>query len=770
MSMRNCLMPLALSAIVLLCSCNTEVSETRNGTVVFVTQSHGPVLGYDSASGVSVITRGGRCFKDMDRNGVIDKYEDWTLNPVIRTDDLVSKLSIEEIAGLMLCSHMQNVPGTDANHYGGKVFRESGAQPYDLTDEQKVFLKDDNLRSVLLAATSDLETQVRWQNSVQSYVEGFGHGIPVAILSDPRHSAKSTMEFEAGSGGEISVWPKSLAMAATFDPELMEDAARIMSREYRAMGISTALSPQIDIATEPRWWRFDGTFGENADLTADMARAYCDGFQTSGKGKRTDGVWGYESVNAMAKHWYGYGAQEGGRDGHFATGEYSVFPGNNLEMHRKAYLDGVFKLRRGTGKVSAVMTGYTILDGQDPSGENVALSFSDKFIRQDLREAAGFDGVVCTDWDVMFDCTDLGCWGRGKPWGVEDMTVAERIYRILSVGVDQLGGNNDAAPLLEAFDMWVKEYGEDAARKRFEQSASRILLGMFRTGIFENPYVNYDEASKIVGCPEYMQAGYEAQQKSVIMLKNAGSVLPVASKAKVYMPRRHFPETFGPWNAHTEDKWDYVVSPELLSRYFEVVDNPEEADFALAMIEEPALNIGYDEKDLAAGGNGYVPVSLQYEDYTAETAREVSLAGGNPLEGFTNRSYKGKTVHTPNRDDMVQVRELKALMGEKPVVVAVDASKPLVLAEIEPYADAILLSFGIQRQAQLDVIAGIVEPSGLLPMQLPADMLTVEAQLEDVPFDMECLRDSEDNVYDFAFGMNWKGVIDDARVKRYGKK
>lgn len=761
---------LLLSGIFALCSCATNyVTYDSEMLVTYLEQSEGPTLSCSPNTGVTFIREGNLLFRDLDKDSTLDEYEDWRLSPEKRASALVKDLSVEELAGLMLCSHMQNVPGTDANHYGGKVFRESGVSPSSLTDEQKLFLTRDRVRSVLLAATCDLKTQADWTNNVQALAEGMPHGIPVAILSDPRHHAGSDMEFEAGSGGEISFWPKSLAMAATFDPSLMEEAARIMATEYRAMGITTALSPQIDLATEPRWWRFDGTFGENVKLTADMARAYCDGFQTSPKDRRIKGAWGYGSVNAMAKHWYGYGAQEGGRDGHFATGEYSVFPGDNLALHKKAYIDGAFRLKRGTGKVSAVMTGYTILKDQDPSGENVALSYSDRFIRKELREDAGFDGIVCTDWDVTYDCTDLGCWGRGKPWGVEELSVAERHFRILKVGVDQFGGNNDSEPLLEAYRMWADEFGEDSARERFEQSARKVLVSMFRTGLFENPYVRYSHAAEVVGNPDFMAAGYSAQQKSVIMLKNEGGALPVVSGAKVYMPKRHFPETFGPWNAHSVEKWDYVVSPELLSGYFELVDDPEDADFALAMIEEPCLNIGYDEKDVEAGGNGYVPVSLQYEDYTAVDAREESLAGGNPLEDFTNRSYKGKTVSTPNRDDMVQVRELKALMGEKPVVVAVNASKPLVLAEIEPYADAILLSFGVQRQAQLDIVAGKVEPSGLLPMQLPADMHTVETQLEDVPFDMECYRDAAGNVYDFAFGLNWSGVIRDGRVKKYSR-
>ena len=106
-------------------------------------------------------------------------------------------------------------------------------------------------------------------------------------------------------------------------------------------------------------------------------------------------------------------------------------------------------------------------------------------------------------------------------------------------------------------------------------------------------------------------------------------------------------------------------------------------------------------------------------------------------------------------------------MGDKPVVAVVSTTKPFVPAEFEPSADAILLAFGVQRQAVLDIISGRREPSALLPMQLPADMKTVEQQREDVPRDMVCYMDSEGNTYDFAFGLDWKGVIRDARVEKY---
>ena len=761
---------IALASFLALTGCVSPSSKYTNTAGLCVReQSGGPTLGWSEASGLKVMQIGNRYFKDLDRDGQLDVYEDWRKSPEKRAADLVSKLSVEEMGGLMLCSHMQNLPGTDVNHYGGKIFTQSDANAWDLTDEQKEFLDEHQVRSILMARVESLETEAKWVNNVQTYVEKLAHGIPVVILSDPRNGGNSDMEYEAGCGGDISVWPNSLAMGATFDPSVAEEFGRIASVEYRAMGISTALSPEIDVATEPRWWRFDGTYGEGYKLNTDMGRAYCDGFQTSPKGKRISGVWGYESVNAMAKHWYGYGAQEGGREGHFATGEYTVFPGDNLPMHKKPYTDGVFKLKRGTGSVSAVMTCYTILLDQDPSGENVAVSYSDKFVSQDLRRDCKFDGVVCTDWDVTFDCTDLGPWGKGKPWGVEGLSVDERHYRILQVGVDQFGGCNDLRPVMAAYDMWVRDYGEQAARARFEESAYRVLLAMFRTGVFENPYVDYACAREVVGCPEFMEAGYKAQQKSVVMLKNAGSALPLAPSTRVYVPKRHFPAVPGVWGGMSEDKIDYVVSPELMSRYFTLVDCPDSADVALVFIDAPALNIGWDRKDIEAGGNGYVPVTLQYEDYTAEFAREVSLGGGNPLESFTNRSFKGKTVSTYNRDDMLLVHQTRSLMGGKPVILSICADKPFVPSEIEPWADAIVLNFGIQRQVVLDIVSGAVEPCGLLPMQLPADMKTVELQLEDIPFDMDCYRDSEGNAYDYAFGLDWSGVIRDSRTQKYGR-
>ena len=730
-----------------LMACNGQKwSEQQVDSFVLVTQEDGPTLSYSPQSGVKLLTEDGYAFKDLNRNDSLDAYEDWRLSPQERAADLASKLSKEEIAGLMLYSSHQAVPSAE------------------LTEDQKKFLSKDHLRAVLITSVESPRIAAQWNNRMQAFIEGLDHGIPANTSSDPRHEAKATTEYNAGAGGHISQWPTSLGLAATFDPQMMYRFGEIASEEYRALGIATALSPQVDIATDPRWTRFSGTFGEDPLLATEMASAYCDAFQTT---PDTRG-WGMRSVNAMVKHWYGYGAQEGGRDSHFASGKYAVYPGNNLAEHKLSFIDGAFKLEGGTEMASAVMPIYSILWNQDPSGENVGGSYSQWLIQKQLREEARFEGVVCTDWGITKDMKVLDSPIGGKPWGVESLTEAERHYKILQAGVDQYGGNNEIGPVLAAYDMWAKAQGEKSARQRFEQSARRLLLNVFRVGLFEHPYLDPEASEKIVGNPQFMQEGYEAQLKSVVMLKNHDNkTLPMDKRYKVYVPKRHFPAIPGLWGGISEEKTVEPIDLALVRKYYEVVEQPEQADFAICLIEEPSTGFGYSAADVKRGGNGYVPYSLQYDDYKAVDARSVSIAGGDPMEKFTNRSYKGKTVKAYNRDDMLMVSETKRAMGEKPVIVILETGRPVVLSEIEPKADAILVSFNVQHQALLDIISGKNEPSALLPMQMPADMKTVEEQNEDVPRDMRCYQDADGNTYDFAFGLNWQGVIKDERVKNY---
>ena len=354
----------------------------------------------------------------------------------------------------------------------------------------------------------------------------------------------------------------------------------------------------------------------------------------------------------------------------------------------------------------------------------------------------------------------------------------------LMAGMDQFGGNNVIGPVMEAYDMMVEEQGQEFADNRFAQSATRILLNMFNLGLFEDPYLDIDETVATVGSPELMELGYNAQVKSVVMLKNENNVISAydanAEKKTVYVPSYTTVKKDEATKVVTSVSTPSVSVP-VLSQYFNVTENPEEADFAIVGMDSPDGGSGYNMAELEEGGNGYQPITLQYREYTADTARETAIAndpGKQFIDSETgemvytdnadNRSYKGKTVTASNEYMLDTLEETKAAMGDKPVVVYMRAKKPVVWSEVEPLADAIIVGYGIADQAAVDIIAGVTEPSGLLPLQQPANMETVEAQYEDVPMDMECYVDAAGNTYDVAYGQNWSGVISDERTAAYG--
>ncbi len=618
-----------------LVGCNPKFTSEEKEGYILVSNTGGKTLGYNTNSGVTLLTVDRFAFKDLNKNGQLDVYEDWRLPVEERAQDLAKKMSLEQIAGLMLYSAHQSIPGGGNRFFGpvtynGKPFAESGAAASDLSDAQLKFLNDDNLRHVLITSVESPVVAAKWNNNAQAMVEKIGLGIPINTSSDPRHGSDSYAEFNAGAGGRISMWPGTLGITASFDPELMKQFGEIGSKEYRALGITTALSPQIDLGTEPRWSRFDGTMGEDPNLATDMARAYVDGFQSSDNGEG----WGYQSVNAMVKHWPGGGPEEGGRDGHFGYGAYAVYPGNNLKDHTKPFTEGAFKLEGPTKMASAVMPYYTISFGQDTKdGDNVGNGFNKHLITDVLRGQYGYEGVLCTDWGITRDASAVDLF-EGKSWGVEQMSVAERHYKVIEAGMDQFGGNNEMGPILEAYKLGVAEHGEEYMRNRFVTSAIRLLRNIFNVGLFENLYLDIAETERTVGNPEFMKAGYEAQLRSVVMLKNQGHVLPLKTQQKVYVPQRYVAASKNWFGVVTPERTEYPFNMDIVKRYFQAIEDPKEADFALVGIKSPDGGVGYDREDVVKGGNGYVPISLQYGPYAANAARETSLAGGSPLEDF----------------------------------------------------------------------------------------------------------------------------------------
>ncbi len=745
---------LFLIPVLLLSACGRNVITTqRQEGYTLLHQTQGPTLGYTTAP---ILEVDGYAFKDLSRDGRLDVYEDWRKPAAERAEDLASRLTLEEICGLMLYSS-----AVDANDT-------------TLDAKEQSLLSEDHIRHMLVRNVASPAVGAGWSNAVQAFRESERLGIPSNNSTDPRNYSNGTAninnykpeqdgEFDPAGESDISKWPRELGLAATFDMDVIRTHGEVVSAEYRALGITTALSPQVDIATEPRWRRFYGTFGEDPALSRDMAQVYCEAFQNT-PGSKTG--WGTQSVNCMVKHWPGGGSGEGGRDAHFGTGKYAVYPGNNFAQGLIPFTEGAFKLPGKTRMASAVMPYYTISYGQDPSGENVGNGFSKYIIQDLLRDKYNYDGVVCTDWGIVKDYT-VPWKHTGTPWGAETLSGAERRLLCFEAGVDQLGGAKDNAVSMEAYRLWTEKYGEESARARFKLSAKRILVNIFNVGLFENPYVSPSAAAAVVGSKAFVAAGYDAQLKSIVLLKNAGGVLPLDRKLRVYEPLRHVPAGLTHWQKPTPTYDEYPISKELLGHYFEVADTPEDADVAIVSIKSPVGHWGYIQPDAEYPEGHYQPISLQWGPYTAATARERSIAGGDPHERSDNRSYRGFTEISSNSTDALLVQQTKQLMGGKPVVVVLAMERPFVPAEIEPWADALLVFCGVSNNAVLDILSGAAKPYGLLPCQLPADMETVEAQCEDVPRDMTCYRDAEGHVYDFAYGLDFDGVINDSRVKKY---
>jgi len=751
-----------------------ETRDVTDGTTAFVVVDNpadGPTLSYGSESGVTLldvdIDGSTYAFKDMNANGKLDVWEDWRLDSTERAADLAGQMSIEQIAGLMLFSSHERSPADG------------------LTEAQETYLSESNLRAVLNAAGSEAETTVSWVNAMQAYVETLATVdtpyVPVNFASDPRSTAGSG-GYNA-EGADISRWPSNLGLAATFDSSVTLQFAEMASAEYRALGITTALSPQVDLATEPRWSRVGGTFGEDATQAAELTGAYVTGFQTTGG----DTAWGSESVNGMIKHWAGDGPGEGGREGHTLSGKYGVYPGDNLAEHVSVF--------QGALDSAAVMTAYSIaLDANgDPLFEDRTGSAYDTGRMAILRDDNSYEGVVVTDWGVMSGSQDEGAF-FGMAWGAEALAPAERYVAVLGTGHDMFGGVNDATYILEAAALWQEKFEagdlDMDAETRFQLSGTRILNLAFQTGLYESSFLDPDESAAILASDDKVAAGYDAQLASVVMLKNDGVIAAGAegdySDMTVYIPQSYdigIAGLFGP-AAYAEGP---TIDLDVAAQYFGTVVTDEvvlDADGKVVSYTAPDLTdvdmvlVGMDSPNSGGtftnagvtvaedGTRTWTPITLQYGPYVADgdNVRKVSISGDILEDGTVeNRSYFGNTAYITNAADLDAferaVAAVEASGKDIPVISMLKAVNAVIPAEFEADADAILVSFGTSDQALIEVALGLYEPSGRLPIQFPADMDTVEAQFEDVAKDMTPYTDANGNAYDYGFGLNYSGVI-----------
>jgi beta-glucosidase-like glycosyl hydrolase len=586
-----------------------------------------------------------------------------------RVSDLLSRMTLEEKAGQLF----QTVTMVGPN---GTL---APAQPFfNLSSTEDLLSKKFLTHFNLMGQVEDARTIALWHNNLQQYVrEHTRLGIPVTLSSDPRNHFVENIGtgFQAGI---MSLWPEFLGFAALRDVKLVEKFANIARQEYLALGLRVALHPQVDLATEYRWSRINNTFGEDAELTGELVQGYIRGFQDkAGLGLG----FGPHSVSTMTKHFPGGGPQLDGEDPHFEYGREQVYPGHNFRYHLEPFKKAI---AAGTRQI---MPYYGMPVGT--KYEEVGFAFSREIVTDLLRGELGFDGIICTDWGLVTDVTIMGQPMPARAWGCENLTPIQRVQRILEAGCDQFGG--DASP-----ELVVQLVGNGlVSMARIDESVRRLLREKFALGLFDNPFVDVNAASKIVGQPAFVKEGELAQRRSYTLLKNDHTTLPLSLDTTV---RNH--------KVYVEG-----IDPLFLqNRGLTTVPSFKDADIAILRLKTP------------------------YEQRPG---------------GFEAHFHAGSLAF-PSEE---QARQAEIFQTVPVSIVDIYLDRPAVIPEIAASATALLANYGSSADALLDVVFGVegARPEGRLPFDLPRSMAAVCQGRSDVPFD------TENPVYRFGDGLKYEG-------------
>ncbi|WP_418132032.1 glycoside hydrolase family 3 N-terminal domain-containing protein (plasmid) [Variovorax sp. 375MFSha3.1] len=590
----------------------------------------------------------GLLFKDHNGNGRLDPYEDWRLTPRERAADLLGRMTLQEKVGAMLHA---NPPTTQAAAIPGAGSAWDFASMRELVLQRHVgaFLNR------LQAPPADLARQA---NALQALAEEERLGIPVILSSDPRSHFSHSQGVSVAAGG-FTQWPDAPGFGAAGDAELVRAFADGVREEYRAVGIRMALSPMADLALQPRWHRCSGCFGSSPEDVRSLVQAYVVGMQGG-----MDGI-GPQSVVSVVKHWVGYGATgPEGFDAHNHYGRLLDLRSEGIEDHIRAFT-GAFE-----AGVGGVMPSYGMplpgLRMPDVAGdiEQVGMSFNRQMVTGVLRGRFGFDGVVISDWHVTDDCSRAciegveegerpGAADIAMPWGVEHLGRPGRFAKAIQAGVDQFGGADDPR--------WIISAVRDGLlpQSLIDRAVLRILVQKFSLGLFENPYVDEDAAACVVGRAGLKAMALDAQRRSLVVARNAGSVLPLARGRKLFL--------------------EGIDSQAAWAAGFTVVGRPGDAELAIVGLRTPHELL-------------------------------------HPQHFFGSRYREGRTGWLAGDADLERVRVIAA---QVPTVASVYMDRPADLGALEPLVAGIVLHFGLQEQALFEVLSGQYMPAGRLPFDLP---------------------------------------------------
>ena len=579
-------------------------------------------------------------YRDLNKNQQLDIYEDVRQPAVLRLDNLLGQMTLEEKVGQMMHPAITIKPDFAllAFHFAMGRVDIDAAEIFDKHISHFNFY----------GAPTPLEIAEKL-NRLQKIAARTRLGIPLTISSDPLHEAASG-GIAAFSVKGFSGWPSQLGFAAARDIDLVKRFGEIASAEYRAVGLRTALHPMADLATEPRWARNFGTFGSNAQLSAEMTNAYMLGFQGT---TLTD-----KSVMTMVKHFPGGGPQEFGLDAHLPSGKRQVYPGDNFDYHVEPFKKAI------DNGLRVIMPYYGI--PIDQTDENVAMGFNKMILTDLLRDELGFTGVVCTDWGIV----------SSRAWGVEGMSVRERYKKSIDAGVDQYGGENDPAHIID-----LVRSGE-LSEARIDQSVRRILLNKFELGLFEQSLVDEDAIPALIRTPQYLAAGLEAQRKSIVLLNNkmADTVaLPLAEGTKIFVDG---------------------LDADQAKLYGTLVDRADQADVVVL----------------------YLP----------------TIFNGNQAPGSDELMDQFLSTILPDDNlafSAAVLDKAKVYSENARLITVVDLNRPAILTELNQLSDGLIGTFGVYDSVLFEMIFGQFSPQGKLPFEIPSSMAAVMAQKEDLPDD-----------------------------------
>lgn len=632
------------------------------------TQQVQPELGVRT---VSLLTIDGYQFKDLNKNGQLDPYEDWRLPAEKRSNDLLSRMSVEQKAGMMLISttRLENDWSFEKPKTTAPV--SSNFNENDLVMTHNMFtglqlpvaqlsaagttngVTRLHLRNFILRVNTDPGTLAEWSNKLQELCESDALGIPAVVTSNPRNHI--TRDASAGlSVGKtsFSTWPGELGLAAMRDPQLVREFADIARQEWAAIGLRKGYMYMADLATEPRWQRIEGTFGEDPELAAQTMREIVLGFQGN---KLSNG-----SVALTVKHFPGGGATEDGQDPHFPWGKRELLTERTLQNNLIP-----FKAAIDAG-VSSIMPYYSLPVGTKYEG--VAYAYNKGILQDLLRKELGFKGIINSDTGPI----DM------MPWGVEDLSVTERYKKSQEAGINLYSGSGDPTALLEAIKTGAVKM------KTVNNSVYLLLKEKFELGLFENPYVDVQKAVETVGHPRFRERADLAHRKSIVLLRNENNLLPLKQGTKVYF-ESYFPQK-GKVNP------SQVVLPANNQWEVEFVQTPDEADVVVMWVSPGSASL-FDSKGdpilLSLSKNG---VNTCYINCVTE---------------------KKPTILVMNYTNPWVIDE--------------------VYNENTPTIKGVLATFGTTSEAVLDIITGKFNPGAKMPFTTPISEEAVRNNRPDLP-------------------------------------